>query len=149
MGETQSSRTMQGNWDNARDGSFETQRMESPMTSGQGGLGFMEEVIFELVPQEWIGVHQRRKARAPFISQPHGKVERMWPFSLNRWFSWSWMEKSLAYSHVSQGGSGHRIQGFLPCTHSPFLCSMAAFLMKTELCSLPPTLSQTFKQSVP
>lgn len=35
----------------------------------------MEEEMFELVLQGRVGVHQRRKARAPFISQSNGEVK--------------------------------------------------------------------------
>lgn len=68
---------MQGNWDNARDGSLETWRLELLTTSsGQERLGgFMEEEMFELVLQGRVGVHQRRKAKVPFISQYNGEVK--------------------------------------------------------------------------
>lgn len=66
---------MQGNWDNARDGSLETRRLELLTTSGQERLGGFMEEMFELVLQGRVGVHQRRKAKVPFISQYNGEVK--------------------------------------------------------------------------
>lgn len=66
---------MQGNWDNARDGSLETWRLELLTTSsGQERLGgFMEEEMFELVLQAVVGIQREEDS---FVLEQSKKKKR-------------------------------------------------------------------------